>query len=90
MYAAYLVDRLTDDLFRQVPGLSATDAREVADRLVDAYLTRDGKALEELHRARSALSEIRTLTLASARAGTTEVPLPKGDVLDVLSKWGFR
>lgn len=87
---AYLVDRLTDDLHRQVPGLAASTARVIADRCVGAYLTRDEGSMEELSRARAALHEIRLLLNESARAGSSTVPVQRGKIVAILDRWGVR
>lgn len=89
--AASMVDRLTDDLHRACSGaLPADNARIIAGRLVSDFLAREAEDLDLSLRARAAIRDIHRLTLRSARTGQRDTMIPKGQIFDILDRWGLR
>lgn len=88
---AYMVDRMADELYRACRGaLPPQEARAIADRMVVEFLNREAKNADLSLRARGAVREIRSLTLKSARANMRDTLIPKGQIFDILDRWGLR
>lgn len=88
---AYMVDRLTDELHRACRGaLPPQEARAIADRMVVEFLNREAEDADLSLRARGAVQDIRRLTLKSARADMRDTLIPKGQIFDILDRWGLR
>lgn len=84
-----MVDRLADDITHATGFVvPEQEARRMAEGLVSDFLRRE--AGEETLRVHSALRDVRTLSLRGARFGSRQVPVTRGDLLDILDDWEVR